>query len=88
MLNYRALVIFPSRTKLFTCTEEHGDNVVEFNLIEEEWKQERIYGQNSDKLIQLAFSQDHKHIVATFMFGYKVSYIACTNNSPHTQDVG
>lgn len=57
---------------MFACTEEHRDNLVEFNLIEGEWKEKRVYGPNNDKLIQLAFSQDSKHVVATFMFGYKV----------------
>lgn len=70
-ISYSALAIKSSRTKLYTCIEKYQDFVVEMNLIDGIWTVGKIYGENTDKLIQLEFSQDDKFIVGTFMFGYK-----------------
>ena len=67
-----ALVIASTRTKLYTCVESHENAMVEMNLVDGEWQVNRVYDTNTDKLIQLEFSQEEQYVVGTFMMGYKV----------------
>lgn len=70
----RALAITADRDKIYTLVEEHESLLVELTFSQStmEWGITRVYEGNEDDLIQLQFSQDEKHVVGTFMFGFKV----------------
>ncbi|XP_037797036.1 NACHT and WD repeat domain-containing protein 2-like [Penaeus monodon] len=60
------------RTYLYCCVQEHGQDVCAFTKGESSWMLDRIIAPNDEKLLMLHLTHDQKHLIGTFMLGFKV----------------
>ncbi|XP_047484728.1 uncharacterized protein LOC125036301 [Penaeus chinensis] len=59
------------RTYLYCCVQEHGQDVCSFTKGESSWILDRIIAPNDEKLLMLHLTHDQKHLIGTFMLGFK-----------------
>lgn len=52
--------------------QEHGQDVCAFTKGESSWMLDRIIAPNDEKLLMLHLTHDQKHLIGTFMLGFKV----------------
>ncbi|ROT75470.1 putative NACHT and WD repeat domain-containing protein 2 isoform X2 [Penaeus vannamei] len=59
------------RTYLYCCVQDHGQDVCAYTKGEASWTLDRIIAPNDEKLLMLHLTHDQKHLIGTFMLGFK-----------------
>lgn len=65
------------RTYLYCCVQDHGQDVCAYTKGEASWTLDRIIAPNDEKLLMLHLTHDQKHLIGTFMLGFKVCLWLC-----------